>query len=730
MTVMNVKINGSAPGKLKIQDFCDMEKFEQMLRDWAESTGLATVAVGDDGKYLTRFYKFTDFCYRLTRKSPEGLRRCIECDKKGTGIYLCHAGLVDFAAPITLEDGTVLGKILGGQVLPEKPDEKKYRETARELGIDEDAYVRAVSRVSVRTQTEIAASAALLANVISMFVRTSYQAGKNARTLDERGEIISSLGKLYFCDYYIDVENDSFIELDANKELHEFVGSEGQVSQIYTAAIRKFVDKAHRDDFIAFTDMATLNERMSLRESITFEFIENKYGWCRATFISVRRDEWAQITHAIFAIESIQEEKQNEIRIRRKLQEMAVEAIRANKAKTEFLSRMSHDLRTPLNGVIGLSEIALNEDLPHEEVRRYLREIQNSGKYLLSLINDVLDMSKIESRKLVLHPGPLSFDEFCATIKNVIDIQCAEKKQTFTIIPAAGDFSRHVMVDRTRFVQVILNLLTNSVKYTPEGGHIELIIENLAETAKGGRKRFVVRDDGVGMSEEFAAHAFDMFSQERDSDTNSGTGLGLSIVKSLVDMMGGTVAIDSQPGQGTTVTVELELEEVDAPCHDEYSGIDGAAEKLKDMRFLLCEDNAINTEITTMILDGMGITVDHAENGQLGLERFRDSAPGHYDAVLMDIRMPVMNGIETTRAIRSLDRPDAGAVPIIALTANAFDEDREMCIRAGMNGHIGKPVDTAELRRTLVEIVLEQNQREEKHYEEKKERDNGYQGNR
>jgi len=703
---MDFKASENSSGKLKIPDFCDMDKFEQMMEDWAESTGLATVAVGTDGKYLSRYYNFTDFCYRLTRESPEGLRRCIECDNRGTGIYLCHAGLVDFAAPITLEDGTVLGNIVGGQVLPERPDEDKFRETARELDIDEDTYIRALRKVNVRTSSEIHASAALLSNVINMFVRTSYQAGKNARTLDERGEIISSLGKLYFCDYYIDVAGDYFTELDAVKVLHDFTGAEGSVSQIFSEATRKFVDKAHIDEYLKFVDLTTLNDRMASRESISLEFIENRYGWCRATYIAVRRDEQGMITHAIFAIESIQEQKQNEIKIRYKLQAAAEEAIRANNAKTEFLSRMSHDLRTPLNGVIGLSEIALRDDLPYEEVRRYLKEIQNSGRYLLSLINDVLDMSKIESRKLVLRYEPMSFEEFCTTIKNVIDIQCAEKRQTFNIITVEGDFSRYVMVDRTRFVQVILNLLTNSVKYTPEGGHIELLIENLAETSRGGLKRFIVRDDGAGMSDEFSAHAYDMFSQERDSDTNSGTGLGLSIVKNLVDMMNGTITIESQVGKGTTVTVEMDLEEVDGPEPDTADGADDAAEKLKGMHFLLCEDNVINTEITAMILDGMGISVDHAENGQLGFERFRDSAQGYYDAILMDIRMPIMNGIETTRAIRGLDRDDARSIPVIALTANAFDEDRDMCLKAGMDGHIGKPVDSAELRRTLVEIVL------------------------
>jgi ligand-binding sensor protein len=228
--------------KINIPDFCDMERFEQMMRDWASSTGLATVAVGSDGEYVSSSYNFTDFCYRFTRKSPEGLRRCIACDRKGTGTYLCHAGLVDFAAPITLEDGTVVGKIVGGQVLPEQPDEQKFRMTARELGIDEEAYVEALHKVNIRSREEIRASAALLANTINMFVRMSYAARRDMASLSERARIISSLSKIYFCDYYIDLDRGRYIELDATDELRAFAGPSGEASAMIKNACRFFAE--------------------------------------------------------------------------------------------------------------------------------------------------------------------------------------------------------------------------------------------------------------------------------------------------------------------------------------------------------------------------------------------------------------------------------------------------------------------------------------------------------
>jgi ligand-binding sensor protein len=214
--------NRSSAKKLNIPDFCDMEQFEQMLKDWANSTGLATVAVGSDGEYVSRCYNFTDFCYRYTRNSPEGLRRCKACDRRGAGTYLCHAGLVDFAAPITLDDGTVVGNIVGGQVLPEQPDENRFRNTARVLGIDEEAYITALHKVNIRSREEIRASAALLANIINLFVRMSYAAQKNMASLSERAGIISSLGRIYFCDYYIDLIRDCYFELDTTERLHAF----------------------------------------------------------------------------------------------------------------------------------------------------------------------------------------------------------------------------------------------------------------------------------------------------------------------------------------------------------------------------------------------------------------------------------------------------------------------------------------------------------------------------
>ena len=374
----------------------------------------------------------------------------------------------------------------------------------------------------------------------------------------------------------------------------------------------------------------------------------------------------------------------------------------ANAAKSRFLSLMSHDLRTPLCAVIGLAELAKDPALTREQRDRDLDEIRRSGGYLLGIINDVLDMSRIENSKMTLHPEPYSFVEFCTTLRDVIDILCTEKNQHFIITAPPQADGCTLLADKTRFNQIFLNLLTNSVKYTPAGGRIELQIELLGQESGRDRWRFTVRDDGIGMSAEFLQHAFEPFRQERENDHQPGTGLGLPIVKNLVELMGGTIELHSVQGTGTDAVVTLALPETDAAALPPAPSCAGA---LAGRHILLCEDNAINAEIIARILARAGAQTDCAANGSEGVSRFVHAGENAYDAILMDMRMPVMDGLAAARAIRSLARPDAAAVPIIALTANAFAEDRERCLAAGMNDYLTKPVDAAQLIQVLCSCI-------------------------
>jgi signal transduction histidine kinase/ActR/RegA family two-component response regulator len=696
---------------LDIPDFCDMHRFDQMMKDWAEATGLATVAVGRDGRYISGCYNFTDFCSKLTRGSPEGLRRCVECDRKGHGVYLCHSGLVDFASPITLDDGTVLGTIIGGQVLPEKPKEEAFRKTAKELGIDEDEYIQALHQVNIRSREEIQASFDLLSNVINFFVRASYASRLNTESLLERAHIIASLGKVYFCDYFIDLVNGDFQELDAPEEIRTVIGESGKASYLLKECCPLLVEEPFVPEALAFVDLSTLRERLCQRDTVSFEFIEKGKEWRRANFIAVRRNKKGEVTQVLFAVQNIQEEKIKELSDRKKLEKAVEDANRANRAKSDFLSRMSHDIRTPLNGIFGMTYLASLEDNP-PKTKDYLSKIDTSSKFLLGLINDILDMSKVESNRVVLHPEPYLPSEFNRYLDSVIRPLCAEKNLCFTVSEELVP-GRVPLLDKLRINQVIFNLLSNAVKFTPEGGKVTYAAKfTPIPDSTRLHLAFQVRDNGVGMSEDFQKILFTPFSQEGrvDNDQNRGSGLGLAIAKHMVELMGGTITVHSELGKGTEFMVMMDIDSIDekeAKKKEETktSGKESPVSSLKGKHILVFEDHPLNQEIVKNLLERKAAQVEIAENGQRGLEMFEDSPVGFYDLILMDIRMPVMDGFEATYALRNLSRTDSKKIPIIAMTADAFAEEIHKCLEIGMNGHIAKPIDPEQLYQLLDETL-------------------------
>ncbi|NLD19393.1 MAG: response regulator [Clostridiales bacterium] len=389
-----------------------------------------------------------------------------------------------------------------------------------------------------------------------------------------------------------------------------------------------------------------------------------------------------------------------------KLKEALKSAQNAAAAKIEFLSRMSHDIRTPLNAVIGLSELGATSD-SMEEMHKYLMQIGASGEYLLSIINDVLDMSKITSNVMVLHPTVVFIPKFIEETIDIVRPTMKAKNISFEV-KTNEITSMYMRFDATHVRQIIVNLLSNAVKFTPKNGHIELCLENISRKGVLVKNRMIIRDNGIGINTDFLPRIFQPFEQENtlNDDTRTGTGLGLSIVKSIVDLMGGMIRVESKKGEGAAFIIEWELETATA---DEWS--EKSAEplsqttELDNLRILLCEDHPLNAQIASKLLEKRGMVVDHAKNGQLGLEMFQNSEIGYYDAILMDIRMPVMDGITATVKIRTIDRSDAKSVPIIAMTANAFEEDIKKSLAAGMNEHLSKPIDPKKLYDTITEFV-------------------------
>ena len=396
-----------------------------------------------------------------------------------------------------------------------------------------------------------------------------------------------------------------------------------------------------------------------------------------------------------------------------------IAAQESNTAKTVFLSNMSHDIRTPMNAIIGYVNLAEREDITLEETKDYLAKIKGSSQHLLALINDVLEMSRIESGKMELEPIAVDIRKTIGEVGDLFATQMDEKGIDFMVDTSGVRHSR-VYCDKNRLNRVLLNLVGNAYKFTPEGGRVEVVVsETDSDTEDQGHYEIRVSDNGIGMSEEFAKKVFDAFEREKTSTVSGiqGTGLGMSITKSIIDMMGGEITVRTAQGKGTEFTIKLDLrlqEEADGVLTEkayednteDTEDTAGMPEAFKDMRLLLAEDIEINREIAGMLLTSLGFTIDFAENGQEAVDKVAASVPGYYKGVLMDIQMPVMDGYEASRAIRALDDKELAGIPIIAMTANAFSEDVKNAMDAGMNAHVAKPIDMKVLKGVLEEVLL------------------------
>ena len=395
-----------------------------------------------------------------------------------------------------------------------------------------------------------------------------------------------------------------------------------------------------------------------------------------------------------------------ELRSRSQLEQALDLARSATQAKSDFLANMSHDIRTPMNAIIGFAGLLeRNADNP-SKVRDYITKITASGQHMQSLINDILDMSRIENGKMTLNESVFSLTEVLEEVNTVIQPQVMARKQIFVI--SSDEITQDIYIgDSARIRQILLNLLTNAVKYTPDGGHIELSVsetEKLTDNFAG--LCFRVSDTGIGISEEYLDKIFDPFSRERNSTVSGiqGTGLGMSITRSLVDLMGGSIYAESRLGQGSVFTVNLHLKcGQDTEIRPEDNS--GSSDSLEGINILIAEDTPMNVEIILDLLEMYGARCITAVNGREAFEKFEASSPGDIHIILMDIQMPVMDGYEATGKIRSCGHPDAELIPIIAMTANAFADDIQKCLDAGMDAHIAKPLNINKLNKMIREYV-------------------------
>ena len=391
------------------------------------------------------------------------------------------------------------------------------------------------------------------------------------------------------------------------------------------------------------------------------------------------------------------------------LKKSAEQAREASEAKTRFLFNMSHDIRTPMNAIIGFSDL-LGKNLDNEEkVREYLKKIKSSGNFLMTIINQVLEMARIESGTAILKTEAANLSELFYSVNTVLESDIQMKGIHCSIDTNVQH--KYVFCDKTKLQEIYLNIMSNAIKYTPDDHAIHVTINETNFDDKKARYVFVCEDTGIGMASEYLPHIFDEFSREHTATENkvSGTGLGLSIVKSFVELMNGRIHVESEPGKGTKFTVEipLELASEEDICKKELPEQTFMTDKNIGKRILLAEDNELNAEIAMELLKEEGFLIDWVKDGQECFDKLEESDDGYYDLILMDIQMPILNGYDTTAKIRQMENPKKATTPIVAMTANSFDEDIEMTQKAGMNGFIAKPLDAEKMFTILKQSIVE-----------------------
>lgn len=541
---------------------------------------------------------------------------------------------------------------------------------------------------------------------------------------------IHSLTRLFISSYYLNMQTGrrEFLSNEEEKIESYLTGDfYKSVPEKYEDAIHMYADAyVHKDDkkmYCAMCEREYMRNHLNPNNQFYFfnyrQVVNGIEKWYRMHVIAASFTPEEEVSHVVMAVMDVDKQVKTEITQKEAIENALVQAEKANKAKSDFLSNMSHDIRTPMNAIISFTNLAQTHISNQEQVKSYLEKINSASGHLLSLINDILDMSRIESGKIQIVEDEVSLVDVVHDVQNMIQPMAEENKQQFIINSKVTN--NFIYADKLRMNQVLINLLDNAVKFTPEGGSISLDIHQEMGAPDGyGIYIFKVRDTGIGIAPDFLNKVFQAFEREKPSSLSGiqGTGLGLSITKSIVEMMGGKISVSSEAGQGTEFVVKVVflLQDVEENAMTGYE-IETLRKKeelarqkeMKELftgkRILLVEDNDLNREIATMLLSDAGFVIRKAVNGQEAVEIISRSQPGEYELVLMDIQMPIMDGYEATKQIRHLPNRILANVQIVAMTANAFEEEKRKALASGMNGHIAKPIDVAVLFETIKQII-------------------------
>lgn len=526
--------------------------------------------------------------------------------------------------------------------------------------------------------------------------------------LETQLHVIGGLTNAYIGVYRVNLTNNRCQSVKNVDFFQNIVGLCQTTDAVVDAFLTYCVRPEDQEKMRAFTDWRKLPERLQHQDSLVEEFhgTVDPFEWCRASWIVASRDAKGTATEVLYTVEDIS----SIVRVRQKteqdLKQARDDALAANRAKTTFLFNMSHDIRTPMNAIVGYTALLKKYWDDKEKCLDYLKKIESSSSFLLSLINNVLEMARIESGKAVLDESLVEAEDIGNAVVTVYEETMKKKGIQFLITTHFK--TKYFYCDPLKVKEVLLNLLSNAYKYTPSGGKITMDVTELPCEEEGKMTvRVVISDTGIGMTKEYLPTLFEEFSRERTSIRNTveGTGLGMAIVKNLVELMGGTIAVDSEPGKGTTFTLTLHhriAKESDWHRNKEQE-IDWSL--CQGKHILLAEDNDLNAEIAMELLKEYGFIVDRAVDGVECVEKLQKAPAGTFDLILMDIQMPNMNGYEATRLIRGLADEKKRTIPIIAMTANAFEEDRKDALVAGMNEHIAKPLDIPAFAKKLMTVL-------------------------
>lgn len=542
--------------------------------------------------------------------------------------------------------------------------------------------------------------------VCHLFLYLRYQQEQKDREKNaEQLRTIRSISRIYTFALLMDLSTDCWKTVKSVDYLGDVAGYGCNVSMMLRNYAYLVLDVSEQEAFLQFSNVTDMNARIAGNNYICSIMQTQTGKWNQLMFVPQKYDHEGKLQEVLFVCRDVTADKMRELQYQNSLRKSVEDAERASIAKTDFLRRMSHDIRTPINGIKGMIEISryyADDETKQEECRR---KIMSATSFLLDLVNNVLDMNKLESGEVRLEKKQFHLLDLLRETISLVEMQAVERNVALQVEICEGAHW-DVMGSPVHLRQVLQNIISNAIKYNRAGGSVSVRVQEIVSTEQTATFEFVCQDTGIGMSEEFQKCAFEPFAQENASARTSyaGTGLGLSIAKELTEKMGGSIHFVSELGKGTTFTIQFCFQKAEHVEEIEIIGNENL--RLDGVNLLLVEDNDLNMEIAEFILENAGARVKKAWNGKEAVDCFMEAEEGAYDVILMDIMMPIMDGLEATRRIRSLERKDAKKIPIFAMTANAFSDDKERSLQAGMNEHVSKPIEEKQLIRYIRKYII------------------------